>query len=495
MVTTLETITFDVLIQIIAQLDITDVLRLRQVSTRLLEVTLERALWDELYRSSHLPRTIGPLPSQSQQDLESVLARSAQVGHNMFVKGSPVRSRVVEYGPDCWGARILAGKVLLYVDPGSSTRKESVLFYNLDDDMLGDPQVVHEFDGEHASVISIDSVDVHDFRGQGHAYVGLQTANSESRDTEVLIMKMKDSGDELKFELVYRYTRDANSFHSLVASPRHIIVGHMLKNKSMAHVFDISGLEGGPLAEVEDTDETLVISDGDIGFGPDFYACSTHLIFLKPHPDPRETCMRLTAVPLMDSSAGSDSECRPEAPTCDIDAFEPLSFGILRDSIVDREPGYTEVIVHGLAERNGVYTLTVSKLLIPSHIGPDASQEIRVTSHIVVNFPDRPGLYMQPSFTGSARCIFYYSNEAATAELRALEYCYDEATERPVLLDSTSNLDYLGVLYDDFVTRDAEMQHFEQEPHSGRILYHYRTSPSEDDPSREESNLCIVDFA
>jgi len=250
---------FDVLIQIIAQLDIADVLRLRQVSSHLREVTLERALWDELYKSSHLPRTIGPLPSQSQQDLETLLTRSAKVSHNTFVRGSPVRSRVVEYGSDCWGARTLAGKILLYVDSGSLTRKEKVLFYTLDDDMIGDPQVLHEFDGEHAPVIFIDSVDVHDYRGQSHAYVGIQMTNPDSGETEMLIMKMKEKGDKLTFESVFHYTRDVNSFHSFIASPRHLIVGHMLKNKSMAYVFDISDLDGGPLAEVEDTDETLVV--------------------------------------------------------------------------------------------------------------------------------------------------------------------------------------------------------------------------------------------
>ncbi|EIW82747.1 hypothetical protein CONPUDRAFT_136021 [Coniophora puteana RWD-64-598 SS2] len=204
--------------------------------------------------------------------------------------------------------------------------------------------------------------------------------------------------------------------------------------------------------------------------------------------------MCLTAMSLMSSSAGSDSGCPSVTSTCDIDAFEPISFGILRDSVIDRETGYTNVIVHGLTEHDEVYTLVVCKLLIPSNTGPAASKEIQVTTHIVVNFPCRPCVYMQPSFTGSARCIFYYWNKEAIAGLRAIEYYYDEATEHPVLLDSTLNLDYLGVLYDDFVSRDAEMQHFEQEAHSGRILYHYQASSPADDPPRGKRNLCIVDF-
>jgi len=207
--------------------------------------------------------------------------------------------------------------------------------------------------------------------------------------------------------------------------------------------------------------------------------------------------MRLTAMPLIASSIGSEPGCCLEAraSTCDINNFEPLSFGILRDSVVDRESGYTNVIVHGFTERNAVNTLIICKLLIPPYISPTASKEIEVTTHIVVEFPYRPCVYMQPSFTGSARCIFYYWNEAAIAGLRAIEYCYDGTTERPMVLDSTLNLDYLGVLYDDFVSRDAEMQHFEQEPHSGRILYHYQASSPADDPPRGKRNLCIVDFA
>ncbi|KAH7903509.1 hypothetical protein BJ138DRAFT_133596 [Hygrophoropsis aurantiaca] len=124
-----EDIPFDVLCKIISYISVRSILRLRQVSKHLQQITRDRAIWSHAYRTSSLVRPQGPFPWHTAAALESILVRSARLTLNWppNPNAAPVRTRKLNVKRHSDASRLLCGRWLLML-----VGQVQILCYDLD---------------------------------------------------------------------------------------------------------------------------------------------------------------------------------------------------------------------------------------------------------------------------------------------------------------------------------------------------------------------------
>ncbi|KAH7919050.1 hypothetical protein BV22DRAFT_1199714 [Leucogyrophana mollusca] len=122
-----DTLPVDILYNIIAFLNVVDIIHLRQVSQRLFQVTQHRAVWHDAYSQSALPRPPGPFTWQSTQQLEYGLITTAKVERNWPPQvASPITSHKVTLAAGGRQFYLVFGRWIL------AGGRNEVLCYDLD---------------------------------------------------------------------------------------------------------------------------------------------------------------------------------------------------------------------------------------------------------------------------------------------------------------------------------------------------------------------------
>ncbi|KAH7907054.1 hypothetical protein BJ138DRAFT_1161070 [Hygrophoropsis aurantiaca] len=126
----LQDLPSEVICKIIGYLPIQNTVLLRRVSKRLRQVTYDRSIWAQAYRTSSLLRPSGPFTWQTSQILESYLVRSTRLSLNWSPNPGavPVRSRPINTGKPGEGPKYLLCSRWLLVQKGPN----QILCYDWD---------------------------------------------------------------------------------------------------------------------------------------------------------------------------------------------------------------------------------------------------------------------------------------------------------------------------------------------------------------------------
>ncbi|EIW78249.1 hypothetical protein CONPUDRAFT_74986 [Coniophora puteana RWD-64-598 SS2] len=178
----LDRLPLDILVQIAGLLGPLDVLSLRLTSRALFTASNE----------SHLPRHPGPVPSQSRQDLEDAVTRSAIVEHRMISQMDPKKVRKIALDIDEQGkARLLAGRWLV------SKSYNKVLCRDLDSAQGGESQVVYEV-FQPWNLKFVTTAEIVDCEGRYHGCIALSERKYRPLKDQVTILKVKPTGQTIE---------------------------------------------------------------------------------------------------------------------------------------------------------------------------------------------------------------------------------------------------------------------------------------------------------
>ncbi|KAF8158168.1 hypothetical protein B0H34DRAFT_444051 [Crassisporium funariophilum] len=137
----LEEIPMDVLYEILGHLPIADIIQCRRVCQRLRQASYERSVWVSAYEQSIYLLPDGPTPSQSSQDLESILVRAVKIHWN-WTSTSQTTKYIRRTFPHAlptyeFDADVIGGRYLLLA------KEDGLSWYDLDGIDLGTPVLTY----------------------------------------------------------------------------------------------------------------------------------------------------------------------------------------------------------------------------------------------------------------------------------------------------------------------------------------------------------------
>jgi len=477
---------FDVLLQIAEYLDVQDVLRIRKASKRLFELSRERALWNSLYRACRYTRPLGPHPSQTRETLESILIRTLTVHHGMFHRTEPIRSRTVSVSEDSEALEFCGRWVFM-----RNEERVDCLDLSKHSSEHEEPRkyIVWEADKRGGfELLAMDCLDIVAHDGHKHTVVVLdhRARGPPAERAEVIILEIhfdEDSELGLRWESVYRKVFSDVSSEAIYSyiSPTALLVMVGLQ-RGTALVWSIDHLDKEPVIIPREND--------NIDDLPLFFVCSTHVVSVASVDGPPDvTHIRAWSLATLLTGAIQSNA------SAVIDDVYVQIVGILRDSVLDCNSGKTEVVFVGQLSRDDPddSLLAVARLLIPPE---GVAHGLTLSLQVIMQFPSDPIIILSPSCNGSMRLV-YSLEESSDRRLGAVELTYDEETQTTTTARSP-NLGVASNVQDHFQRCNAELQSFESEPHSGRILYTYYVQHPQGDPSiipEEQRMLRIIDFA
>ncbi|KDR82868.1 hypothetical protein GALMADRAFT_855174 [Galerina marginata CBS 339.88] len=124
----------DIVLEILGQLPMEDILRVRQVCRRLCQASYQRSVWVSAYERSRLLLPEGPLSSQSSFQLEALMIRATKIERNWTSPRPAVftqRRFPLELPTYDFGANIISGRFLQLV------RNNGISWYDLDSSDIG----------------------------------------------------------------------------------------------------------------------------------------------------------------------------------------------------------------------------------------------------------------------------------------------------------------------------------------------------------------------
>ncbi|EIW84818.1 hypothetical protein CONPUDRAFT_162145 [Coniophora puteana RWD-64-598 SS2] len=166
---------------------------------------------------------------------------------------------------------------------------------------------------------------------------------------------------------------------------------------------------------------------------------------------------------------------------------------ILRDSVVDRETGNTDIVIIG-TQYEPVHphqsTVIVARLSIPSEGGPVSDGDcgtLSLSIQTLKRFDKTMNLILTPAWNGSTR-IAYCDLQSVFGVSQVM---YDDETQTASMVSTPETFGAKMGIQDHFRNPDIVLESLESEPWSGRLAYTYQ---SPEDDTGEQRMLCVLDF-
>ncbi|KAH7928048.1 hypothetical protein BV22DRAFT_1117780 [Leucogyrophana mollusca] len=268
-----ERIPLDVLYRIIYFVSVQDIIRLRQVSKFLQEITEARSIWSNAYRTTSLARRLGPFPHQSTATLKDLLFQSAKIACNWAPNiPRPTAKHPIEVKQgDCCHS-LLLGRWLMFVDES----RTQIRCFDLDSaDRDCASSIVYNNNG--TPISDFHSVSTTSVGGHDLALVIVRERPGTSMDRIKILKVLGHEGPLISFEPAQTYSISwkSTSLRSVIGPRLLVISGEQLVicPKEVLYV---------DLATYQTYKMTFTVPvEHYIPTHVSFISCATHLLVLR----------------------------------------------------------------------------------------------------------------------------------------------------------------------------------------------------------------------
>ncbi|KAH7931409.1 hypothetical protein BV22DRAFT_14626 [Leucogyrophana mollusca] len=217
----------DVLYKIFIHLEVIDLVRLQQVSSRFLDIIDERNVWSDAYRKSSLPQSRGPFVWQSSAYLRSALITSAKLKRTWPTRSAwlkKIPTRDIMFTETLRHFQLLLGRWLIVV---IGDGEKQVCCYDLDseDEKSKKHVIYHVPSGADVAYLGCTDVATTDGQFSFVAFMHRTVYDEENEGTLKVYKLTSETGSPVCFELVLELCRGPRWPHIQIAPQVLLIVG------------------------------------------------------------------------------------------------------------------------------------------------------------------------------------------------------------------------------------------------------------------------------